>query len=67
MMGLRLTRGIERKRFSLLTGRQLEEALDADRLERLIDGGFLVLDDAGLGATAAGRQRLNAVLAELLA
>ena len=67
MMGLRLTQGIERKRFFLLTGRQLEEALDADRLERLIDGGFLVLDGAGLGATAAGRRRLNAVLAELLA
>jgi oxygen-independent coproporphyrinogen-3 oxidase len=64
---MRLTQGIERKRFSLLTGRQLEEALDADRLERLIDGGFLVLDGAGLGATAAGWRRLNAVLAELLA
>ncbi len=67
MMGLRLTQGIGRERFSLLTGRQLEEAFDAAIMERLIDGGFLVLDGAGLRASGAGRRRLNAVLAELLA
>jgi hypothetical protein len=36
-------------------------------LPPLIDGGFLLLDDDRLAATAAGRQRLNAVLAALLA
>jgi oxygen-independent coproporphyrinogen-3 oxidase len=66
MMGLRLTEGIRRERFSLLAGRQLEEALDAARLDHLIGGGFLILDGVGLRATAAGRRRLNAVLAELL-
>jgi oxygen-independent coproporphyrinogen-3 oxidase len=36
------------------------------RLDRLTEGGFLILDDAGLRTTPAGRQRLNAVIGELL-
>jgi oxygen-independent coproporphyrinogen-3 oxidase len=65
MMGLRLAEGIARDR--------LERALDgavearfATALPRLIEGGFLVLDEMRLAATRAGRQRLNAVLAALL-
>ena len=45
----------------------VEDVLDLARLESLISGDFLVLDRDGLRATAAGRQRLNAVLAALLA
>ncbi len=41
--------------------------MDAARLRDLIDGGFLILDDERLRATSAGRMRLNAVLAALLA
>jgi oxygen-independent coproporphyrinogen-3 oxidase len=67
MMGLRLSEGVTRARFAAATGATIEDALDADALGRLVEGGFLVLDDAGLRATAAGRQRLNAVLAALLA
>src|SRR5262249_58595940 len=67
MMGLRTTAGVRRARIVAETGRSLEAALDGARLRRLVDGGFLVLDAESLRATAAGRQRLNAVLAELLA
>ncbi len=67
MMGLRLSEGVSRERFRRLTGRRLEDAVDAARLRDLTDGGFLVLDDRRLRATAAGRLRLNAVLAALLA
>ena len=35
-------------------------------LARLVDAGFLALDADRLRGTAAGRQRLNAVLASLL-
>ena len=42
------------------------EALYGDKLAQLVDGGFLTLDSDRLAATAAGRQRLNAVLAALL-
>ena len=67
MMGLRTVQGVPRSRVIAEGGRPLEAVLDAARLRRLIDGGFLVLDEAGLRATAAGRQRLNAVLGALLA
>jgi putative oxygen-independent coproporphyrinogen III oxidase len=66
MMGLRLAAGVERARFRAATGVELETALDGARLADLIEGGFVVLDAAGLRATAGGRQRLNAVLAALL-
>ena len=67
MMGLRTVDGVRRSRVVTECGRPLEAALDAARLGRLIDGGFLRLDEAGLRATAAGRQRLNAVISDLLA
>ncbi|MGQ0662722.1 MAG: radical SAM family heme chaperone HemW [Pseudomonadota bacterium] len=67
MMGLRLARGIEPERFRRQTGLGLEAALEAGRLGRLIEGGFLACDRHGLRATPAGRKVLNAVLGELLA
>ena len=66
MMGLRLRRGLDRSRFMDRTGRTLEEALDEPALARLVAGGFVEIDGDGLRATAAGRIRLNAVLAALL-
>jgi oxygen-independent coproporphyrinogen-3 oxidase len=67
MMGLRLEEGIARAAFRAETGGDVEAVLDRERLVSLCESGFLVCDDAGLRATAAGRQRLNAVLAALLA
>lgn len=67
LMGLRLTRGIERTRFRALAGIEPEAAVNATALAMLIEAGFLVSDAAGLRATPEGRLRLNAVLARLLA
>ena len=67
MMGLRLTEGILRARFRTEIGVDVIAALGAQKLDDLIGGGFLALDEHRLVATAAGRQRLNAVLARLLA
>jgi putative oxygen-independent coproporphyrinogen III oxidase len=67
MMGLRLEEGVARARFCAETGCAFEEVLDAAALIELCDGGFLELDAEALRATQAGRQRLNAVLARLLA
>lgn len=67
MMGLRLTEGIARGAFAAELGREPEELLPPDRLSHLVDEGYLLLDDAGLRATAAGRQRLDALLGYLLA
>jgi putative oxygen-independent coproporphyrinogen III oxidase len=67
MMGLRLAEGVPLTRFEQELGRPAGDVLDANALDRLVEGGFLVLDDTRLRATAAGRQRLNAVLVMLLA
>jgi len=66
MMGLRLTEGIAREAFVAELGAEPETLLSRDRLARLAEEGFLALDDAGLRATPAGRQRLDAVLGYLL-
>jgi oxygen-independent coproporphyrinogen-3 oxidase len=64
MMGLRLVEGIPRARLEALAECTVE-ALFGISLARLIDGGFVELDKGRLRATAAGRQRLNAVLGAL--
>ncbi len=66
MTGLRLTEGVDGARFRRLTGRSLDEALEAGKLRRLVDGGFLVGDSQGLAATPSGRLLLNGVIAQLL-
>jgi len=66
MMGLRLTEGVSRTRVRERLGLDLEAALDRDRMASLIEAGFLELDSERLVATPAGRQRLNAVLAQLI-
>ena len=66
MMGLRLVEGVSRRRLEALADRTIENAFP-DTLPRLIDGGFLTLDADRIAASAAGRQRLNAVLGALLA
>jgi oxygen-independent coproporphyrinogen-3 oxidase len=65
MMGLRLTEGVARTQLERATGRDAED-LFGDNLAPLVEGGFLTLDRDRLAATAAGRQRLNAVLTALL-
>jgi putative oxygen-independent coproporphyrinogen III oxidase len=66
MMGLRLVEGVSRSRLEALASRTVEDLFGA-ALDRLVEGAFLTLDDHRLAATAAGRQRLNAVLAALVA
>jgi putative oxygen-independent coproporphyrinogen III oxidase len=66
MMGLRLTEGVSRARLRDQLGADVDTLLDRTKLGRLVEAGFLALDDRNLRATAAGRQRLNAVLASLL-
>jgi oxygen-independent coproporphyrinogen-3 oxidase len=62
VMGLRLSDGIDLARLAALCGQLLEAALDS-----LTRDGFLMMDEGRLAATASGRQRLDSVLAALLA
>ncbi len=66
MMGLRVAEGVARARFEARTGQSLEAALPPDRLNPLVEDGFLELDAAGLRATPRGRRLLDRVLAALL-
>jgi oxygen-independent coproporphyrinogen-3 oxidase len=65
MMGLRLVEGVSRTRLEKSAGQEIE-TLFGGNLAPLIEAGFLRLDRERLAATAAGRQRLNAVLTALL-
>ncbi len=67
MMGLRLTDGIDRAIFATNTGADPVDAVGEATLAPLIGAGFLEVSATHLGATAAGRQRLNAVLERLIA
>jgi oxygen-independent coproporphyrinogen-3 oxidase len=66
LMGLRLREGIARERFVAETKKALEDLIDPRRLQMLVEGGLLAVDEAGLRATDAGRQRLDALTARLL-
>ena len=67
MMGLRLTAGIDRTLFQSVAGADPVEALGEARLAPLVEAGFLEVQPSHLKATAAGRQRLNALLERLIA
>ena len=67
LMGLRLTEGINLERFERIFGEPLLKWLDKKKLGRLINGGFLTQAEDRIVATVEGRQRLNAVLAALIA
>jgi putative oxygen-independent coproporphyrinogen III oxidase len=67
MMGLRLKEGVPLARIEEEAAGPFAQALDQPRLQRLIDGGFIALTDDRLAATQRGRQRLDAVLAALVA
>ena len=66
LLGLRLTEGVSRAAFRREAGAEPEQALDARRLKALAEAGYVELDRTGLRATAAGRQRLNALLRYLV-
>ncbi len=67
MMGLRLAEGVPVARVEEETGKPFDTWIDPARRNPLIEGGFLEADPDRLRVTAAGRQRLDAVIARLLA
>jgi oxygen-independent coproporphyrinogen-3 oxidase len=67
MMGLRLAEGVTFARIRAECGAAAEAWIDRARLGDLVDAGYLDRCDGILRATLAGRQRLDAVLAHLMA
>ena len=66
VMGLRLSEGVDLERLEAIFGQSLDQLLDGTALDRLIGDGLLERREGRLAASAAGRQRLNAVLAAIL-
>ena len=66
LMGLRLTEGLDKARFTRLAGRPLDQVISQPALKTLRDEGHLVDSATTLLATAKGRLALNAVVAALL-
>lgn len=66
MMGLRLVDGINADTFAAIAGRPLWDVLDADGIARMVEGGFLERNAAGIKASPAGMLVLNALTAEIL-
>jgi coproporphyrinogen III oxidase-like Fe-S oxidoreductase len=66
VMGLRLREGVDLSRLQAVAGQSLDQLLDLAALDRLVADGLLERCGGHLAATAAGRQRLNALLATVL-
>ncbi len=66
MMGLRLRSGVALDEFEAVTHTPLSSFVDMQRLSALANEGLMELTDQHIRATAAGRQRLNALLAHLI-
>lgn len=67
MMGLRLAEGVDLRRFQAETGMALSDFIPPRQSAILEDAGLLQTTSTTLTATRAGRQRLNGVLAFLMA
>lgn len=66
MMGLRLVDGINADTFAAIAGRPLWDVLDVHGVTRMVEGGFLERNAAGIKASPAGMLVLNALTAEIL-
>lgn len=62
LMGLRLTEGIDLSRFQALSG----HSLSAQRVDALLEEGFIMLENQRLSVLPKGRMVLNSVITELL-
>jgi oxygen-independent coproporphyrinogen-3 oxidase len=66
MMGLRLSAGLDRARFTRLAGRPLETVVNMQAVPRLVADGLLRASARTLEVTSRGRLTLNAITGALL-
>ena len=66
LMGLRLAEGVPESRLRAICGQNFDSAFDGSRLDALIRNDLIVRTRDRIRTTAAGRTRLDAVIAHLL-
>jgi putative oxygen-independent coproporphyrinogen III oxidase len=66
MMGLRLTEGVSAGRFKRMVGKSLQDMLIRDRVDGLVEGGFVEVSQHGVRTTLQGRNVLNTLVSQLL-
>ena len=66
MMGLRLTEGVSARRFKKMVGESLRDTLIRDRLDDLVNGGFMEMSPHGVRTTLQGRNVLNTLVSQIL-
>jgi oxygen-independent coproporphyrinogen-3 oxidase len=66
LMGLRLREGIDSARFAARCGVSIQDAVDQEVLQAAIEAGYVTISEDRLIATAAGRLRLDSLLAALV-
>ena len=66
MMGLRLSEGIDKKRFFERIGIKMENLINHSALNRLVQIGFLINNEETLCVAPRGRILLNSVISDLL-
>jgi oxygen-independent coproporphyrinogen-3 oxidase len=66
MMGLRLTKGIDRHHFKQHTGCDLMTIVNRKALAELVEQGLLECDAQALRTSQKGRLLLNAIIGRLL-
>ena len=66
MMGLRLREGVALKKIKTETGKNWNEVLSEEKVQKLCDEGLLKLTDTHIQPTQEGMQRLNGLLGYLL-
>lgn len=66
LMGLRLTEGVPIRRLETVSGRPLDQTIDAGALERMVTDGLMRNEAGRIAATRAGRERLDGLIAMLI-
>ena len=65
LMGLRTKTGIDASNFYLRTGKDLNEAINDQAINRLKQGNFITSDQKGIRTTMTGLLRLDSIIKEL--
>ncbi len=65
LMGLRLSEGIDERRFLARTGIAIDDSIDQDTLTRALEADYLTRANGRLAATPEGRKRLDSLLCAL--